>query len=404
MAGEKQGKSNKRKRLSPETPVVDSSRPSHLPPDSINPFSRSPGQLLQFSIAGLDDIDEDPSLKISDFPHRGLNHGLAGRTVELESEVEQETPHQGSEHKLRSVTLRERQLSVLLQSIHQFLDQGGVSKASRAYGLILQIQPHGKPIDIRHHGLWAIGAEILMRHGEESVSETVRRGADDARGNKPAIPARWGHAANMNKVKAYFETLIQQYPYDYRMPQKISALDFWLAMLSCEIYNAHAEHVISLNRLKGESQDWDEDMDGTVGDDDEMLGSPQERREARLSELKDEVRKKTLVAMRDISSRMDNVAHIQPFPKSHNFFKLRATASLYLADLVVPVAPASELAEQEGQVRRHNEQETARVALEKVLELGGHLDRTAMVFLGVGDEELNSPSEPIFSSLPIRQG
>lgn len=399
MAGRDQNKTNKRKRVSTETTIADSSRPSHLPPDSINPFSRSPGQLLQFSIAGLNDTDEDSSLKISDFPHRGLNYGLGGRGVKSESEVEGETSHQGHEDKLRPVTLRERQVTILLQSIYQFMDRGNVSKAARAYGLILQIQPHGKPVDIRHHSLWAIGAEILMRHGEAPVPETV-----EMKANKSAVPARWGHAANMNKVKAYFETLIQQYPYDYRMPQKISALDFWLAMLSCEIYNAHAEHVIALNRLEEESQDWDEDLDGTMGNDEEVPESPQERRETMLNELKEELRKKTLATMRDISSRMDNIAHIQPFPKSHSFLKLRATASLYLADLVVPIVPTSEFAEQEGQERRHNEQETARVTLEKVLELGGHLDRTAMVFLGAGDEEPNSPATPIFSSLPIRSG
>lgn len=402
MTETQQTRRNKRRRSSSATDISDASRPSHLPPDSINPFSRSPGELLQLSIAGLNDTDEDPSLRISDFPHRGLGYSLGDRDVDSEAEADEEPPQQETGPKSGYVTVRERQINVLLQSIHQFLDRGDIAKAARAYGLILQIEPQGKPINLRHYNLWAIGAEILMRDGETPLPAAVSGGTTDAPENKSTTRVRWGSAANMDKVKAYFETLIQQYPYDYMTPQKISSVDFWLAMLSCEIYSAHAEHVISLYRLEEESQDWDEDMDNAMGDDEETWESRQERRESRLNELKDKARKSTLETMKDITGRMENIAHVQPFPKNHSFLKLRATASLYMSDLVMPIAPASSFAEQEGQERRCHEQGIARAALEKVIELGGYLDRTAMIFLGVEDEEAGSPAAPVFSSLPIR--
>jgi hypothetical protein len=404
----------KRKRSS--SVKTDYSLPSHLPPDSINPFSRSPGQLLQFSIAGLKGTDEDPSVRIRDFPHRGFGYGhqQGSRTADSEFDVEgDESEEQASVRGVRTdrpraVTVRERQINVLVQSIHQFLDRGDIAKAARAYGLVLQLRPRGLPLDIRHYNLWAIGAEILMRDGEMPSSEMSVGGVANALGHSSVRRARWGYATNMNKVKAYFETLIQKYPYDYRMPHKISAVDFQLAMLSCEIYNAHAEHVISLRRLGEESQDWDEDMDAAVEDDDgdgdgDMVNDPQQRRDARLNGLKDEVRKRALAAMRDIASRMDSIAKTQPFPKNQRFLKLRATASLYKADLAVPIVPISELAAREGQEHRHSELETARTVLEVVRELGGDLDRTALAFLGVEDEEASSLDVPAYSSLPIRQ-
>ncbi|KFH44568.1 hypothetical protein ACRE_046700 [Hapsidospora chrysogenum ATCC 11550] len=405
----------KRKRSSSVKP--DSSLPSHLPPDSINPFSRSPGQLLQFSIAGLTDTDEDPSLEIRDFPHRGFGYGhqQGSRTTDSEVDVEgaesgepevPATVRGGRTDKPRAVTVRERQINVLVQSIHQFLDRGEIAKAARAYGLVLQLRPRGLPIDIRHYNLWAIGAEILMRDGETPSSEASVGDVVNAPGHSSMRQARWGYATNMNKVKAYFETLIQRYPYDYRMPHKISAVDFQLAMLSCEIYNAHAEHVISLRHLGAESQDWDEDTDAAMADDDgddDLVDDPRQRREARLNGLKDEARKRALAAMRDIAARMDNIAKTQPFPKNQSFLKLRATASLYMADLAVPIAPVSELATREGQEHRHSELKTARTVLGVVRELGGDLDRTALAFLGVEDEEASSLDVPVYPSLPIRQ-
>lgn len=401
MSQSSHGKSSKRKRPSTASQSPASSY-SHLPPDTINPFSRSPGQLLQFSIAGVTDRDEDPSLNIADFPHRGLDYGLQVKGVESESEGEGNQAEEHDVGKPRAVSYRERQLKVLLESIQLFLDRGDVAKAARAYGLVLQLQPHGTHIDIRHYNLWAIGAEILMREGEKPAEQNV--GSMDEN-TQPILPKRWGSAANMGKVKAYFETLIQQHPYDYRHPRTVSALDFWLALISCEIYNAHAEHVISLACLEEESRDWDEDMDGSPRDDIEGRGQEGDSRQARLNKAKDEIRKQAHSTMRDIAGRMDNIIRDQPFSKNQDFLKLRATASLYLADLTLPIIRSSALETQKAHERREREQEVARAALEKALDLGGELDPVAKAFLGLAEEDTETLHKAsVYSSLPIREG
>ncbi|KAF4125299.1 RNA polymerase I specific initiation factor [Geosmithia morbida] len=399
---------SKRKRSSSAVggDVPSSSLPSHLPTDSINPFSYSPGQLLQFSIAGLSETDKEPSLKIANFPHRGL--GRDGKDL-LEDEEDGNNDEAAKEEDGgrrqkggRPVSRCERQVQTLIQSIYHFLDRGDVPKAARVYGLVLQLQPHGSPIDIRHYNLWALGAEIIMRGGETAPPV---EGDEGGEATQVRQPTRWGRAANMNKLKAYFETLIQQYPWDHRRPQNLSAIDFWLAILSCEVYNIHAEHVIGLARAEEEALNWDDDSlpPREEEEEDEEEYDLQKRREARLDDLRDDARKKSLTAMRDIAARMDSLIKEQPFSKTRAFFGLRATVSMYVADLVVPVVPASPFALRQAQDTRQAQLDAARAYLDKVIKLGGELDRPTMAFLGAGDDENSFPEVPLYSSLPIRE-
>lgn len=392
---------SKRKRPSPGADDdFSSSLPSHLPTDSINPFSHSPGQLVQFSIAGLSETDHDPALKIPNFPHRGLGQ-RDGEPRGDEEVVDDEdgdiAENTGAKKRDKAASHREKQILSLIQSIYHFLDRGDIPKAARAYGLVLQLQPHGNFIDVRHYNLWALGAEIIMRDGESQLNGSVDVTSESA------PPARWGRAANMKKLKEYFETLIQQYPWDHRRPQNLSAVDFWLAMISCEIYNIHAEHVIRLARIEEDASNLDDDSISLEGDeyDENEEADPQARREARLDDMRDRARKGALEEMSGIASRMDSVIREQPFSKTQAFFRLRATVSMYVADLVVPIVPASPFALQQAQDARQVKLDDAKAHLDKVLELGGQLDRPTMAFLGADDEN-DGPTVPLYSSLPIR--
>lgn len=392
----------KRKR---STTALDELPSSQLPLNSINPLSHSPGTILQFALAGLSETDKDPSLLIPDFPHRSLDRGgAAGRTVESDSEndgSEQEDTDADAMKKKKNKASEQGlrgHFKVLLQSVHQFLDQGEIEKAARAYGLLLQLRPRGTPVDLRHHNLWAIGAEVLMREGEESPHN---------RENKPetqTTTTRWGRASNMNKVKAYFETIIQQHPYDYKHPRNASALDFSLAMFGCEIYNAHTEHVMALGRLEDAARDWDDEEPsfGSYRSEEEYRGDGVGEREGRLNRRKEELRLQGLAAMRDITRRMDMLMQDLPYSKNQHFLRLRAMAALYVGDLAVPLANASPFTMEEGQRRRHMEHQTARDALKKILENGGELDEVALSILYPGGEDEDEPSVPLYSSLPIR--
>lgn len=392
----------KRKRSITDPINPSSSQSSQLPPNAINPLSHSPSTIRQFALAGLSETDTDPAQRIPDFPHRGLDRGAAGRNVEPDSDEESEQDDQKKPKKKSREAGRGGHFEVLLQSIHQFLDQGDIEKAARAYGLLLQLRPLGGPVDIRHHSLWAIGAEILMREGEDKAQK--EEFTEEVTENLTATtPRRWGRAANMNKVKAYFDTLIQQHPYDYRRPRNISAVDFWLAMLSCEVYNTHTEHVMALSRLNEAARDWDEEDPSFESFGDEGFKTEESgEREARLKRRQDELRLQALATMGDITKRMDGLMRDLPYSKNEHFLRLRAMASLYVADLVLPVVDVSLINIEEAQRRRLMEQRIAQDCLKKIIDNGGELDEGVLSILAPQNEDDEEPTMPLYSSLPIR--
>ncbi|KAF4952383.1 hypothetical protein FGADI_6815 [Fusarium gaditjirri] len=385
-------RANKRKRQE----TIDGDFPSSLPQSSINPLSHSPGLVAQFAIAGLSETDENPSQRIRDFPHRGISSNEAF-AIEAESDDDPET--EGDEAALpksKKSTSRKRggHFDVLLQSIHSFLDRGEIAQASRAYGLILQLRPSGLPIDVRHHDLWAIGAEILMREGEDTLQQD-----GISHENQTDSTKRWGRAANINKVKAYFDALIQQHPYDYKTPKVVSALDFWIALFSCEIYNTHAEHILALDRLESEI---DEDPRRESFSNESIASDETDSIEARKLHKKDELRVQALFIMKDITKRMDALMQDMPYSRNQHYLRLRAMASFYIADLVPPISPASQFQAEEGQKARLMEQESARNHLERIVLYGGELDKAAWNALNPSGDAEDDTSIPLYSSLPIR--
>lgn len=396
-----QSRSNKRKRPA-SSPGDDfpSSLPSHLPHDSINPHSHTPGIVAQFAVAGLSETDLDPAQQIPDFPHRGLDRKSGRGIVEIDEPEEEEEEDPDTEEDVAPAKKKTPQrrrgghFDVLLQSIHHFLDQGEVEKASRAYGVLLQLRPLGRPVDLRHHSMWAIGAEILMRQGEQQDDD------DDKPEDQGALPKRWGRAANMNKVKAYFEALIQQHPYDHKHPQSVSAVDFWLALLSCDMYNTHTEHVLALDSLEREADR--DSRRGSFGHDDSFGSDETETQEARLAQRKEELRLQALGAIKDVTKKMDELMRDMPYSRNQHYLRLRAMASLYVADLVLPAGPTSAVRFEQAQKARQMEQQAARDELQKIITHGGELDEAAMAVLNPSEDSEEDTSIPLYSSLPIR--
>ncbi|KAI6781777.1 RNA polymerase I specific initiation factor [Emericellopsis cladophorae] len=390
MASRSQHSPTKRKRTLSAVASQSLAPLDRLPADAINPYSRSPAEIVQFSLAGLKDTDQDPSLKIPNFPHRSqISQRIARPPQQVEPNIEDGPPG-----KPRTIGQREKQLHLLIQSIHHFLDQGDVERASRAYGIVLQLQPHGTPIDVRHNDLWAIGAEILMREGETPVQVETE---DEGTVQRPRRQRRWGSARNMPKVKAYFESLIQQHPWTRVRPQAICAVDFYAAMLSCEIYNVHAEHVLGLEALYDHLAQWEEDMklEGEAIDDLESA------REERHLDMKDDLRIKTLSAVEDIQHRLRELTKDEPYKRRGIFFQLYATASLYISDLVVPVQPTAQAGLVEE--RRAAEKEEAQKAMDLYATLESNADPHIMAAMGLDRTSHGSPLVPMYSSLPIRE-
>lgn len=415
----------------------ESSLPSHLPTNSINPFSRSPSERRQLALAGLQDTDEDPTKEIESFPHRGVSRGLtlvpqAGEGLDYGAAHTQLEEADGMNRDDRKRTTERRvrsihhgsQLDTLLRSIHQLLDRGEIKKSARLFAVLLKLRPDSRPIDMRQHNIWAIGTEIIMREGEEALLGTHRPQDTEVDGptfvanavsgtsvyTHMRIPRRWGSAANINKLKSYLETLIQKHPYDHRFPRNTSALDFQLTLLSCEIYYCNAAYISAQTFLDTGLHGWTEqlpqeadqysegpfenkihELDFAAGPSDSQVNQPAGTDGGRLDAYK---------TMKNIADRMDSLVNELPYSKNNHFLQLRSTASLFILDLITSATHGNS---NDASEAKRVEQETARAMLQRINDNGGYPVTPFMDINGKHEDAGEEPSQhQLYASLPIR--
>jgi hypothetical protein len=177
-------------------------------------------------------------------------------------------------------------------------------------------------------------------------------------------------------------------------------------MLGCEIYDVHSEHTAALERLDRLAQDGPnaaglEDPIPSSDSDEDRGGRPNTQK-SKMDQYRDQIRINALEAMQEISERMDKLAQDQPYAKNHRFLELRATASLYIGDLLLPAIRISPLDLRACHDQRLTEHEKARDALRKIQDTGGELDHQAMELLAGPGETLEHHTALTESALPIR--
>ncbi|TFA97431.1 hypothetical protein CCMA1212_010853 [Trichoderma ghanense] len=308
---------------------------------------------VQLALAGLSGAEDDPRRAVKHFPHRAQDSGEEDK--KYQSEVE------GRKRKsTRRDDDRKGHLDVMLRATEQFLAQGDISKAAKAFAIVLQLRPRAQPIDIRLHNLWSIGSEILMRQREQlqemdqqhtepsSFQSGSARGGSN--GMRAAAAPRWGSSANLSEIKSYYEILIRQFAFDQKQPNKPSALDFWLALLSCELSTIYAEHLRSMARLEADlslhnadSAPQDIAMQTPpntigfvarrpgyeVGDS----GHQYETKEDWVKSRRDAIAQRTLTGLRDVNQRMEKLMDQPPYSQNEHFLRLREITSLLSRDL-----------------------------------------------------------------------
>lgn len=378
----KRGSVSPDEKLSPE-PEIDHAHAY------TNPLSLTPAQVTQYRLAGLDLNDELPDQGangVKNFPHRALpilshtRHGKArkesekGKEVVREEDDDTEATNRVDDEELedrsRGPGLHLRHLSVLTAVLHKCLLAGDIRRASRAWAILIRDQFWGKPVDIKTSGYWAIGAELLMRSSEarrEAYDDEGREDGEAGEGRE-GKEERWGSKEGWQRAKAYYEQLIIQYPYRRQFHRNTNAMDFWPAMLGCEIYGIQWEQKEGLRNIeKGdlgldESEDESgpsEESDDRRSDEDDMdhaarrgLARRARRENEKKWQAKEEVRLKTLGASEAVAERMDTLMSNHPYIDSRVFLKLRAMLALYIGDLSVPAGPAQDEDEEAGEGRR----------------------------------------------------
>jgi hypothetical protein len=235
-------------------------------------------------------------------------------------------------------------------------------------------------------------------------------------------------AERLARLKAYYEYLIQQYPYSKQHAGSVnSVLDFQVALFSAEMEGAHAAHKRGLARLqRGDS--WEEesgmDVDEPVDYGLDGLGEGEQvddqseakhhhlrdlsRRELKLRDKENDLRLEALRRMTDISQRMDMVMETIPFSRDHELLRLRAMVALYTGDLHMRPAPRSPPEDREDRRARAGQREKAKVLLRQIKTTGGGLrdhDERLLETLESDDDDDTEDGDrsvlPMFSSMKV---
>ncbi|CAK7273717.1 hypothetical protein SEPCBS57363_005792 [Sporothrix epigloea] len=269
----------------------------------------------------------------------------------------------------------------------------GLARAKRAFGLILRTEVKGRPVDLRRNFLWAMGAEILMREGEDEGTESSHSGSN----TQKTHPRRWGSAANIPRVRAFYEDLIQQHPYNRLWPRSMSALTFWPAMAGTELYNIHAEVKRAMERLddkareRGEKEQSSNELDngaedeegesdkdsageghygGHDHDDDYNFDQDVRRRRNHPDRLaREEARGEALNQARNLGRRMDAIMATAPYATSPEMLRLRGMLALFMGDLAIVTPPRTPHETQGGRQLRAQERSRARARFARLLEV-----------------------------------
>lgn len=330
-----------------------------------NPLSLNADETRQYRAAGLEIDKELPSKTYTGFPHRNLPWE-AGFATEDEGSKTDPGTLSATERGSKPSHLKVRHLGVLTAIMQRCLAEGDIPRASKAWALLLRAQVGGKGVDLRSTGYWSLGAELLIRRGEQPTASTGASHEADIEETQPLDPQDsgampWGTTEGLERAKDYYARLILQHPYKRQYSTATSALDFWPAMLSCEIYGIQSKQQQSLHRLAMSQSDGNNDPasdhedslsdEGSDNSGDDSLGATQEeaffaRREKRESRAaqhqqsrnwkkKEGVRIHARTAAEKVATRMDELMTTPPFVDSHVLHRLRGFLALYIADLSI---------------------------------------------------------------------
>ena len=316
--------------------------------------------------------------------------GTGGETSMSEAEIARHRQREKREKRHNALVKEEKirlthrkHVGALLAAIHRSLGEGNIARAEQGLQCLTRMDVYGKRVDLRYFRSWELGVEVLLRGGEENTTKKkVSRGGeedgddDDKMGEegvtkeeeereKEKERARRIRASeNLARIRAFYMTLVHQYPWSRTHPNRISAPDFYPALFALEMDGVYSEHVRGLDMLErrrvaglDEDSEEGEDMDGGGGydaygnelqrmdldhmqDPDHPEGQGDEaglsREDRRLLRARDRLRQTALARMKGIAERMDGVMENLPFSRDHELLRLRAMVALYIGDLNVP--------------------------------------------------------------------
>ncbi|OQO05422.1 hypothetical protein B0A48_09190 [Cryoendolithus antarcticus] len=327
----------KRKRGQPDSPFQDDPSESPEPASPLRDLSSHPVDSTDpYFVAGLSRQDKLP---LFPFPHAPLKTPSAPK-VPLEDELAALNPPLLSVALRKdngNASLKQRHLDNLTAILHQCMLRGDWQRASRVWGLLLRTEVNGRGVDLRQHGRWGIGAEILMRRSEvrepppeldiPSLEDLTLDDQDAAdltahKGTPSGLENYHGFAL----ARSYYERLILQYPHTPRTQRTINATVFYPALFNVWIYEVQARH--KRNRVQSSKR---RSLDSVHAEGDNEPSTDGDTGVSTEAELNDALA---------LAHRMDEVLANPPYDSSTPLLQLRGMIGLWLMDLHDDVAKA----------------------------------------------------------------
>lgn len=326
----------------PDPDQTSPSSPSNAP----SPPSFAPTELAQLRVAGLLPDHHHHHLPPSPFPHAPatlakpylgtakIQKELAAPPSRLFTVNNTASPADHASRPTETGNLRRTHLDVLSTVMHTCLLRGDYDRAGRAWGMILRTQgPHGNTVDLRNHGRWAIGAEILLRRKPQAVAPASSQSPSDA-----ALEDAFSEQG-FELAREYYDRLIVQHPTRKQAPHAVDQRSFYPAMFSLWIQQvceksrrARKQNAQQLQPSRSRSMSVD-------SSDGKSLNDAQSREDA--------VQVEELARAMEIAERLDDLVSSPPFDKQASLLQLRGNIALWISDLIVGNTPATVLDEWE---------------------------------------------------------
>ena len=378
----------------------DSPDPSNVIPGLSATMSLSYGRPQEYHTVGF---SPEKGLPPFPFPHRplssGESHQISKRTIATELEAlnppvkqygfSQHQPEPQSTSTSPSET--QSHLTVLSAILHQSLLDGEYNRAGRAWHQLLSSGPEGEELkktimSLRHHGRWAIGAEVILRRGTQEAQQRLAFVNDGTtRQHISPVTKQCLNENNLRAARSYYDRLAIQYPHHYNRIEKPT--DFHVAMLTLWIYEATERSKIERGRIEQERDDTLKNTFQYTSDDDSTILRPpsydssaghsrQHRPHITFDEQLDRVRQSELRAGLEIAARLDDMRASPPADKSIELMRLRAMVSLWLGDLFVPEpwpVRCDNAERRQRELDRDRESRRAKTLLAEVVRRGGRV-------------------------------
>jgi hypothetical protein len=214
---------------------------------------------------------------------------------------------------------------------------------------------HGNKVDLRNHGRWGIGAEILLRRKPQVAGDAQSAAVGQAPPEDPTITNDDIFSEQgFELAREYYERLIVQHPTRKQHPTAVDQRSFYPAMFSlwvqevCEksrqarTRNAEKQNAEEPRRSRSRSMSIDSNnLDSTNDVHGKSTTDADGKSPNSAQALEDAIQVEELARAMEIAERLDDLVASPPFDKQASLLQLRGNIALWISHLTVGNSPAS---------------------------------------------------------------